>query len=82
MHNAAREKTVTRHALENSLRSTFSFDVTAASTHFMLGKKLSDKILNFLPKGTQETMKLVPKLNNDVPFKPTNPNLIFPPMTL
>ena len=47
------------------------------STHFILGKSLSDNICKKLPKEAQETINLVYKLNNNIPCMPINPNLIF-----
>ena len=75
MQNAAREKTMTRHTSEKSLRSDFSFAIAVVSTHFILGKSLWNKNINLLPKGAQENIKLLSKLNSNAPHIPINPNL-------
>ena len=77
IQNNSREKTMNRCVAGNSLRSTFSYIITVASTHFIVGKILSDKVLNMLQKEAIETIDLVSKLNNNTLCMPINPNLIF-----
>ena len=46
MQNKVRAKTITHCTVENSMRSAFSFVMTAISTHFILRKSLSDTVHN------------------------------------
>ena len=77
IQNIARGKIMNRYIAENSSRSAFSFAITVISTHFILGKSLSNNICKKLPKEAQETIDLVSKLNNNVPYMSINPKLIF-----
>ena len=42
-----------------------------------MGKSITNKVLNSLPKGARDTMDLVSKLNNKIPRMAINHNLIF-----
>ena len=77
IQDVARVKPMTRYIAENSLCSAFSFAITVLSTHFIIGKSLSNKLLNLLSKEALETIEIVSKLNNNMPCMPINPNLVF-----